>query len=256
MPISHLHQYAPKCIGAVIGSHYIRYFLMAALFLGALPNSDASTVAIWLFDDPTGSKTARDSSGNGFDLELGSGQIVPGGQFGSGLACPRNPSKFVARRMNVQGTRLGLGNHDWTVEWWQRRDSASQGGHVDWTYLLVDNAVNTKLAEKSWEMGFQTEARFSGFGFGQTIARASGPTASHSTEMCSLTSTTKSIACHSFAMSMPTFTPGEIRASITALGFTTPRSSDSVILRMVGDHSLYATGPPWRPGISFMPCTA
>lgn len=164
MPISHLHQYAPKCIGAVIGSHYIRYFLMAALFLGALPNSDASTVAIWLFDDPTGSKTARDSSGNGFDLELGSGQIVPGGQFGSGLACPRNPSKFVARRMNVQGTRLGLGNHDWTVEWWQRRDSASQGGHVDWTYLLVDNAVNTKLAEKSWEMGFQTEARFSGFG--------------------------------------------------------------------------------------------
>ncbi|WP_428937549.1 LamG-like jellyroll fold domain-containing protein [Fontivita pretiosa] len=141
-------------------------FVALALLAGAAP-IEGATVALWLFDDPVDSvrgAVLKDSSGNGYDLELGQGRIVPEGKFGNGLACPSSVTEFVARRSGVQGTALNLGNRDWTIEWWQRRDAPVARGHVDWVYLLADDELDRDAAAKSWELGFQTESRFCGPG--------------------------------------------------------------------------------------------
>ncbi|HWP39297.1 MAG TPA: hypothetical protein VNL70_00125, partial [Tepidisphaeraceae bacterium] len=146
----------------------LRYAMAsAAMALACAAPLDADTIALWLFDEPAGSvrgDVLKDSSGNGYDLELGQGQIVPEGKFGNGLACPSSVTDYAARRSSVQGTALNLGNRDWTIEWWQRRDAPTARGHVDWVYLLADDEVDRGAAAKSWELGFQTESRFCGAG--------------------------------------------------------------------------------------------
>ena len=124
-------------------------------------------VALWLFDEPIDSALGtvlKDSSGNGYDLELGGGKIVDGAKFGHGLYCPASVVDFTARRLNIQGTPLNLGNWDWTVEWWQRRDGAVAKGYVDWVYLTYDNTRQTVDTQQKWELGFQADARFLGIG--------------------------------------------------------------------------------------------
>ena len=81
-------------------------------FLCPPVNSSAETVALWMFDEPVGSARGavlRDSSGNGYHLELGEGKIVADGKFGLGLAYPESVAEFAARRLGVQGTPLNLG---------------------------------------------------------------------------------------------------------------------------------------------------
>src|SRR5688572_29304024 len=144
-----------------------RMALSAAFILGLSLPLRGETVAVWLFDEPVTSSRAaalKDATGHGFDLELGDGQIVADGKFGNGLLCPARASDFVARRKGVQGTGLNLGNRDWTIEWWQRRDAPVARGHVDWVYLLAEDNVDRNAAHKSWELGFQTESRFCGPG--------------------------------------------------------------------------------------------
>ena len=125
----------------------------------------AKTVALWTFDEPVGTSRdsrAKDSSRNGYDLELGDGKIVAEGRFGNALHCPAQVTDFVARRLEVQGTALNLGNFDWTIEWWQRREGPVVKGHVDWVFLLCDASVDA--SNPNWEAGFQAEARFTGAG--------------------------------------------------------------------------------------------
>ena len=125
------------------------------------------TIALWLFDEPVDSgrgTVLKDSSGNGHHLELGGGKIVDGGKFGHGLQSPSSVIDFTARRLNIQGTPLNLGNWDWTIEWWQRRDGPVAKGYVDWVYLTYDNTRQTVTTQQKWELGFQSDARFLGIG--------------------------------------------------------------------------------------------
>src|SRR5262245_49489207 len=104
-----------------------------------------ATVALWPFDEavdsPRGS-SLKDTSGHGFDLELGEAHIVANGQFGHALECPQNPADFVARRLQVQGQPLNLGNFDWTIEWWQRRSGPVPKGFVDWAFEICDENID------------------------------------------------------------------------------------------------------------------
>ncbi len=121
----------------------------------------AETVALWGFDEPVTVQRGgvlKDASGNGFDLELGDGRIVPTGRFEHGLLCPSNVADFVARRANVQGTPLNLGNFDWTIEWWQKRSGSLAQGYVDWTVLVCDQEIVS--GDNVWELGFKAEPRF------------------------------------------------------------------------------------------------
>ena len=140
---------------------------MAWIFLApSVLASAVETVALWRFEEAVESSNGailEDASGNGYDLTLGSGRIVDDGKFGNGLLCPPSVSDFVARREGVQMTPLSLGNWDWTIEWWQRRDAPLAKGHAEWIYLLCDNAIDPTVQD--WQKGFQTEARFSGAGF-------------------------------------------------------------------------------------------
>ena len=72
--------------------------------------------------------------------------------------------KLSARRPGVQGNPLNLGNWDWTVEWWQRRDAPVMKGHVDWIYLTCDNVVQNVEKQEQREFGFQSQSRFLGLG--------------------------------------------------------------------------------------------
>lgn len=146
-------------------SSFCRFSYIFMLILILTDSARAETVALWLFDDPVDSSKGailKDVSGNGYDLTLGSGRIVADGKFGNALFCPERVTDFVARRLHVESTPLGLSNRDWTVELWQRRDAPVARGYVDWIYLLCDNAIDP--SNKDWQKSFQTEARFSGMG--------------------------------------------------------------------------------------------
>ncbi|MCH2131801.1 MAG: hypothetical protein MK179_21885, partial [Pirellulaceae bacterium] len=145
----------------------ISLLLLLCWSCGFSAASRAETVAIWLFDESVDSQPGswlQDSSGNGYHLELGEAQLVADGKFGGGLAYPEAVEKFAARRLGVQGTPLNLGNWDWTVEWWQRRDAPVMKGHVDWIYLTCDNVVQNVEKQEQWEFGFQSQSRFLGLG--------------------------------------------------------------------------------------------
>ena len=59
----------------------------------------AETVALWTFDDPPGSDTAVDSSGNGYHLSLGPDSgIVTGGRFGNARSEERRVGKGCRSR--------------------------------------------------------------------------------------------------------------------------------------------------------------
>ena len=61
-------------------------FTMSVMLGCALRAVQAETIALWLFDDPVGSSVAVDSSGNGYDLMLGSDAAIhPAGKFGNAL---------------------------------------------------------------------------------------------------------------------------------------------------------------------------
>ena len=144
----------------------ILLLLAGSLGLSSEPTS-AETVALWLFDEPTESAKGsllKDSSGSGYDLELGSGRIVADGKFGHGLSCPESVPDFVARRLGVEATPLNIGNHDWTLEWWQRRDGPVAAGHVDWVYLVCNANLDPQNARSALDLQYQNEARFTGAG--------------------------------------------------------------------------------------------
>jgi hypothetical protein len=142
--------------------------MILALAIAAGGHASAETVALWAFDDPTTAgrgDQVRDSSGHGFDLELGSGKLVKNGKFGGAIACPSHVPDFVARRVGVQGQKLNLGNFDWTVEWWERREAPVAKGCVDWGFMVFDEQAGA--AATQWEAGYQSEVRFLGAGLWQ-----------------------------------------------------------------------------------------
>jgi hypothetical protein len=147
-------------------SKRIQVVLMTCLAFPTIAVAN-DVVALWLFDEPIDSgrgTVLKDSSGNGYHLDLGSGKIVDNAKFGHGLYCHAWVADFTARRLNIQGSPLNLGNWDWTVEWWQRRDGAVAKGYVDWVYLTYDNTRQTVDTQQKWELGFQADARFLGIG--------------------------------------------------------------------------------------------
>ena len=85
-------------------------------------NANAETVALWLFDDPIGSTTAIDSSGNNYHLSLGpDAGIVADGKYGNALDPDqmKDQDGMGAFRYKVEKP-LNPDDTDWTLECWVR----------------------------------------------------------------------------------------------------------------------------------------
>ena len=79
----------------------------------------AETVALWLFDDPPGSRTAVDVSGNGYHLTLGpDAEVVEGGKFGNALDANARSKDFLGAYRNNVETPLNPADSPWTLECW------------------------------------------------------------------------------------------------------------------------------------------
>jgi hypothetical protein len=97
---------------------YVAYLPILILSVTSV-SARADTVALWLFDDPPGSRTAIDVSGNGYHLTLGpDAAIVGGGKFGNALDANATAKDFMgAYRSNVEAP-LNPADSDWTLECW------------------------------------------------------------------------------------------------------------------------------------------
>ncbi len=82
--------------------------------------ASGSTVALWLFDDPAGSNTAIDSSGNDRDLTIGAGAALVPGRFGNALDANAGPAEAVGAYRDQVDDALNPANSSWTLECWVR----------------------------------------------------------------------------------------------------------------------------------------
>jgi concanavalin A-like lectin/glucanase superfamily protein len=106
-------------------------------------------VAHWPFDEPSGSTTVTDRSGNGHDGQLTGGAWVGAGRFGSGLRL--QPGDSVTIPAFPQATP------DWTVSVWIKLSA------TDMAAFTMERAVlltNERAGMGGWEIEFDPRPGF------------------------------------------------------------------------------------------------
>ncbi|HWB55141.1 MAG TPA: LamG domain-containing protein [Tepidisphaeraceae bacterium] len=96
------------------------WLITIAIWIGTTQRYvNAKTVALWLFDDPVGSKVAMDCTGHGYDLTIGSGAaIVKDGKHGNALDADAGPSGAMGAYRNRIPAELNPDGTSWTLECW------------------------------------------------------------------------------------------------------------------------------------------
>jgi len=123
----------------------------------ATPTVSAETVALWLFDDPPGSRVAVDASGHGYHLTLGpDAAIVAGGKFGNALDADATDGDGLGAYRYRAEPALNPGDRSWTLECWARAKPTMRSDNRIWglsgvnyiDYGRGDNLIGLNVASR------------------------------------------------------------------------------------------------------------
>ncbi|HIJ73115.1 MAG TPA: hypothetical protein HPP83_03335 [Candidatus Hydrogenedentes bacterium] len=107
--------------------------LISLVAFAGCVRSTPKTIALWLFDDPQGSRVAVDSSGNGYHLTLGlDADIVPGGKFVNALDPDALDTDALGAYRYKAEPQLNPGDADWTLECWLKAKPTMRADNRIW----------------------------------------------------------------------------------------------------------------------------